>query len=151
MLLNFSISLVKPKQVWLGKNSKQLILWNGGSITQTRINRWDLTCSSGHMHFCTAYLGIRWSFHDWLQVGAHGTGARLPPIDEQVISMKLVTPAKGTIELSREKDPDLFYLARCGLGGLGVVAEVTLQCVERHQLIEHTFVSSADEVKKNHK
>uniref|UniRef100_A0A0E0BF48 Uncharacterized protein n=1 Tax=Oryza glumipatula TaxID=40148 RepID=A0A0E0BF48_9ORYZ len=56
-------------------------------------------------------------------VGAHGTGARLPPIDEQVISMKLVTPAKGTIELSREKDPDLFYLARCGLGGLGVVAE----------------------------
>ncbi|EEC68837.1 hypothetical protein OsI_37417 [Oryza sativa Indica Group] len=86
-----------------------------------------------------------------IQVGAHGTGARLPPIDEQVISMKLVTPAKGTIELSREKDPDLFYLARCGLGGLGVVAEVTLQCVERHQLIEHTFVSSADEVKKNHK
>ncbi|TVU50823.1 hypothetical protein EJB05_02214, partial [Eragrostis curvula] len=85
------------------------------------------------------------------QVGAHGTGARLPPVDEQVISMKLVTPAKGTIELSREKDPELFYLARCGLGGLGVVAEVTLQCVERHQLVEHTFVSNADEVKKNHK
>ncbi|KAF7071579.1 hypothetical protein CFC21_076854 [Triticum aestivum] len=85
-----------------------------------------------------------------IQVGAHGTGAKLPPIDEQVISMKLVTPAKGTIELSREKDPDLFYLARCGLGGLGVVAEVTLQCVERHQLVEHTFVSNADEIKKNH-
>jgi L-galactono-1,4-lactone dehydrogenase len=65
--------------------------------------------------------------------------------------MKLVTPAKGTLELSREKDPDLFYLARCGLGGLGVVAEVTLQCVERHQLVEHTFVSNADEIKKNHK
>ncbi|KAF8664663.1 hypothetical protein HU200_054372 [Digitaria exilis] len=87
----------------------------------------------------------------FIQVGAHGTGATLPPVDEQVISMKLVTPAKGTIELSREKDPELFYLARCGLGGLGVVAEVTLQCVERHQLVEHTFVSNADEVKKNHK
>ena len=88
------------------------------------------------------------SIHDWSQVGAHGTGARLPPVDEQVISMKLVTPAKGTIELSKEKDPELFYLARCGLGGLGVVAEVTLQCVERHQLVQHTFVSNADEVKK---
>ncbi|CAM0151412.1 unnamed protein product [Urochloa decumbens] len=87
----------------------------------------------------------------FIQVGAHGTGARLPPVDEQVISMKLVTPAKGTIELSKEKDPELFYLARCGLGGLGVVAEVTLQCVERHQLVEHTFVSNADEVMKNHK
>ncbi|KAB5519363.1 hypothetical protein DKX38_023682 [Salix brachista] len=62
-----------------------------------------------------------------VQVGAHGTGARLPPIDEQVVSMKLVTPAKGTIEISKEKDPELFYLARVGLGGLGVVAEVTLQ------------------------
>ncbi|CAO2831640.1 unnamed protein product [Amaranthus hypochondriacus] len=86
-----------------------------------------------------------------LQVGAHGTGAKLPPIDEQVIAMKLVTPAKGTIELSKEKDPDLFYLARVGLGGLGVVAEVTLQCVDRQELVEHTYVSNMDEIKKNHK
>ncbi|KAK4412885.1 L-galactono-1,4-lactone dehydrogenase, mitochondrial [Sesamum alatum] len=86
-----------------------------------------------------------------VQVGAHGTGARLPPIDEQVISMKLVTPAKGIIEVSKEKDPELFYLARCGLGGLGVVAEVTLQCVERQELVEHTYVSSMKEIKKNHK
>ncbi|XP_047332294.1 L-galactono-1,4-lactone dehydrogenase, mitochondrial [Impatiens glandulifera] len=86
-----------------------------------------------------------------VQVGAHGTGARLPPIDEQVISMKLVTPSKGTIELSKENNPDLFYLARCGLGGLGVVAEVTLQCVERQQLVEHTFISTTKDIKKNHK
>ncbi|KAL4204349.1 hypothetical protein AMTRI_Chr01g131680 [Amborella trichopoda] len=86
-----------------------------------------------------------------IQVGAHGTGASLPPIDEQVVSMKLVTPAKGTIEVSREKDPELFYLARCGLGGLGVVAEVTIRCVERHELVEHTFVSNIKEIKKNHK
>ncbi|WOH06389.1 hypothetical protein DCAR_0625874 [Daucus carota subsp. sativus] len=86
-----------------------------------------------------------------VQVGAHGTGARLPPIDEQVISMKLVTPGKGTIEVSREKDPELFYLARCGLGGLGVVSEVTLQCVERQELVEHTYVSNIKDIKKNHK
>ncbi|CAK9185912.1 unnamed protein product [Ilex paraguariensis] len=86
-----------------------------------------------------------------VQVGAHGTGARLPPIDEQVISMKLVTPAKGTIEVSQEKDPELFYLARCGLGGLGVVAEVTLQCVERQELVEHTVVSNMKDIKKNHR
>ncbi|KAJ1382132.1 L-gulonolactone/D-arabinono-1,4-lactone oxidase [Sesbania bispinosa] len=86
-----------------------------------------------------------------IQVGAHGTGARLPPIDEQVIALKLVTPAKGTIEVSKEKDPELFYLARCGLGGLGVVAEVTLQCVDRQELVEHTVISTMDEIKKNHK
>lgn len=86
-----------------------------------------------------------------IQVGAHGTGAKLPPIDEQVIAMKLVTPAKGTIEISKEKDPELFYLARCGLGGLGVVAEVTLQCVERQELVEHTYISNMKDIKKNHK
>lgn len=86
-----------------------------------------------------------------VQVGAHGTGARLPPIDEQVVSMKLVTPAKGTIEISKEKDPELFYLARCGLGGLGVLAEVTLQCVDRQELVEHTTVSTMKDLKKNHK
>lgn len=72
-------------------------------------------------------------------------------MDEQVISMKLVTPAKGTIEVSKEKDPELFYLARCGLGGLGVVAEVTIQCVDRQELVEHTTVSTMAEIKKNHK
>ncbi|CAN0907942.1 L-galactono-1,4-lactone dehydrogenase, mitochondrial [Linum grandiflorum] len=86
-----------------------------------------------------------------VQVGAHGTGARLPPIDEQVISMKLVTPGQGTIEISKEKDPELFHLARCGLGGLGVVAEVTLQCVDRQELVEHTYVTDMNDIKKNHK
>lgn len=35
----------------------------------------------------------------FIQVGAHGTGATIPPVDEQVVSMKLVTPAKGAVEL----------------------------------------------------
>jgi hypothetical protein len=36
----------------------------------------------------------------FLQVGAHGTGARTPPADEQVIAMRLVTPNLGPLELS---------------------------------------------------
>lgn len=85
------------------------------------------------------------------QVGAHGTGAALPPVDEQVVSLKLVTPGKGTLDLSPEKDPELFYLARCSLGTLGVVAEVTLQCVPVHKLLEQTVVTTRKEVRKKHK
>ena len=54
----------------------------------------------------------------------------------------LVAARQGTLRLSVEADPDLFELARVGLGALGVVAEVTLQCVPAHQLLEHTFVSN---------
>ena len=35
------------------------------------------------------------------QVGSHGSGATIPPVDEQVVSMKLVTPAKGCLTLSK--------------------------------------------------
>lgn len=77
------------------------------------------------------------------QVGAHGTGARIPPCDEQVVGMTLVTPACGALKLSAKPDehPELFKLARVGLGCLGVVAEVTLQCVKRHELVERTYVT----------
>ena len=84
------------------------------------------------------------------QVSAHGTGARIPPVDDGVVALKLVTPGLGTIHLTKERDPELFYMARVGLGCLGVVAEVTMQCVPAHRLIERTFVSSVKEVKRNH-
>ncbi|PSC76820.1 L-galactono-1,4-lactone dehydrogenase isoform A [Micractinium conductrix] len=84
------------------------------------------------------------------QVSAHGTGAAFPPVDEQVVALKLVTPALGTIELSEAQDPELFALAKVGLGCLGVAAEVTLQCVPAHRLVERTAVSSLREVRKRH-
>lgn len=84
------------------------------------------------------------------QVSAHGTGAAIPPVDEQVVALKLVTPALGTIELSKTQDPELFDLAKVGLGLLGVVAEVTLQCVPAHRLVERTQVSNLREVRRKH-
>ena len=84
------------------------------------------------------------------QVSAHGTGAGIPPVDCQVVSMRLVTPAEGTVTL-KPSDGDRFYLARVGLGALGVVSEVTLQCVPAHRLLERTFVATRADVRKNHK
>lgn len=86
----------------------------------------------------------------FIQVSAHGTGAAIPPVDEQVVSMKLVTPALGTLELSSESHSELFNLARVSLGALGVVAEVTLQCVPAHKLLETTHVFSAAEIERGH-
>jgi L-galactono-1,4-lactone dehydrogenase len=76
-----------------------------------------------------------------------GTGATLPPVDEQVVAYKLVTPAKGTLTLSKNDPADhehMFEFARVGLGALGVVAEVTLQCVPAHRLHERTWVSTME-------
>jgi len=86
----------------------------------------------------------------FMQVGAHGTGARLPPVDEQVVGMTIVTPGMGTLRLSEDADPELFRMAKVAMGSLGVVAEATLQCVPAHQLVEKTFVASRAFVAANH-
>ncbi|GIL47176.1 hypothetical protein Vafri_4064 [Volvox africanus] len=84
------------------------------------------------------------------QVGAHGTGPRIPPVDEQVVAMRLSTPGLGTLELSSAEEPELFRLARVGLGSLGVMTQATLRVVPREPLIERTFTASHSELRKNH-
>lgn len=84
------------------------------------------------------------------QAGCHGTGAKIPPIDDQIVEMEIVTPAKGKMVLSKTQNPELFALAKCGIGALGVVTKLTIQCVPTYRLAEKTFVSTMDEVRLNH-
>jgi len=83
------------------------------------------------------------------QVGAHGTGKKIAPVDHYVTRLKIVTPGQGTIELTKEKDGRLFELARLAIGLLGVVVEITMECVPAHKLIEHTYVLTREEVALN--
>lgn len=86
----------------------------------------------------------------YTQIGAHGSGAGIPPIDGAVVGLTLVTPGKGTLRLSRETEPALLDTVRVGIGAFGVVADVTVQCVPAHELDEHAFTTTRNEVAKNH-
>jgi len=86
----------------------------------------------------------------FVQVGAHGTGAAIPPVDMTVVRLKLHTPALGALELSEQSNPRLFQLAKVGLGLLGVVSEVTLQCVPAHRLVQHTFTETREGIRRRH-
>ena len=88
----------------------------------------------------------------FVQVSSHGTGATLPPVDEQVVGITLVTPGQGTLRLHRDdpEDAELMSMCRVGIGALGVVADVTLQCVPYHTLVERTWVSYRAEVERDH-
>ena len=82
------------------------------------------------------------------QVGCHGTGPHIPPCDEQVLSMSLVTPGCGTLRVERN-DP-LFRFAAVGLGCLGVVHTLTMRVVPNTPLIEKTRVLRRKEVVAQH-
>jgi L-galactono-1,4-lactone dehydrogenase len=83
----------------------------------------------------------------FIQVGAHGTGMSIAPIDHYVTKLKLVTPGRGTITLT-EQDGELFHMAKVGLGCLGIVVEITMKCIPSHYLQEHTFVLTRQQAKE---
>ncbi|HWD10925.1 MAG TPA: D-arabinono-1,4-lactone oxidase [Solirubrobacteraceae bacterium] len=64
-----------------------------------------------------------------ISTATHGTGARLGNIASQVRALTLVLADGSMLECSAERDGELFRAARVGLGALGVITEVTLQCV----------------------
>jgi FAD-linked oxidoreductase len=62
-----------------------------------------------------------------ISTGTHGTGGRLHGIAAAVVAVQLVTAEGDLVEID-EQHP-WFSAARVSLGALGIVTEVTLQCV----------------------
>ena len=69
-----------------------------------------------------------------IATGTHGTGARLQGIAAAVCGLTLVLADGSTLECSHDVEPEVFQAARVGLGALGVVTEVELQCVPAFRL-----------------
>lgn len=61
--------------------------------------------------------------------GTHGTGARFGGIATQVRGVTLITAEGEFLRIDAEHEPELLPGVALGLGALGIVVEVTLQCV----------------------
>ncbi|HMM95510.1 D-arabinono-1,4-lactone oxidase [Phycicoccus sp.] len=66
--------------------------------------------------------------------GTHGTGVRRQGIAAAVCGLTLVLADGSVLRCSAEESPEVFEAARVGLGALGVVVEVELQCVPAFRL-----------------
>ena len=69
-----------------------------------------------------------------IATGTHGTGTRRQGIAAAVSGLTLVLADGSTLECSAQVEPEVFAAARVGLGALGVVTEVELQCVPAYRL-----------------
>ncbi|WP_372491598.1 D-arabinono-1,4-lactone oxidase [Gordonia zhenghanii] len=79
-----------------------------------------------------------------VSTGTHGTGGRFGGISTQICGVQLVD-GTGTIRDIGPDDPDL-KAAALGLGALGVLTEVTLQCVDAFAVRAAEGPADADEV-----
>ena len=61
--------------------------------------------------------------------GTHGTGAAFGGLATQVVALTLVTAAGEILHVSETENAELLPAARLGLGALGIVVEITIECV----------------------
>jgi FAD-linked oxidoreductase len=66
--------------------------------------------------------------------GTHGTGGSFGGLATQVVGLTLVTGTGELLRIDEAENADLLPAARLGLGALGVIVDVTLQCVPAYLL-----------------
>ena len=71
----------------------------------------------------------RQSISGAISTGTHGTGARFGGIAAQVVGATLVTASGELLHVDEHENADLLPAVALGLGALGILVEVTLQCV----------------------
>ena len=64
----------------------------------------------------------------------HGTGVRRQGIASQIVAFDLATASGEVRACSPTSDAELFEVGRVGLGALGIVTSVTLECVDAFRL-----------------
>lgn len=81
-----------------------------------------------------------------ISTATHGTGIKLGALHTQVVGMELVTGNGQLLSISEDTDPELMAAARVSLGALGVITQVTIQCVPYYNLERKAQPLPFDEV-----
>jgi FAD-linked oxidoreductase len=61
--------------------------------------------------------------------GTHGTGSAFRGLAAQLVAVTLVTADGSILRVSDTENPELLPAARLGLGALGILVDLTVQCV----------------------
>ena len=81
-----------------------------------------------------------------ISTSTHGTGLGFTGFAGTVTGLSLMGPDGAVRNLSATSEPEIFDLARVGLGVLGIVTEIELQCVPAFDLIAEELVTDVDEL-----
>ncbi len=83
------------------------------------------------------------------QTATHGTGLRFGNLATRIVGLRLITGQGDVVECSPSREPEIFAAARVGVGALGCVSTVTVQCVPGFNLHAVERAEPVDEVLEN--
>jgi FAD-linked oxidoreductase len=69
-----------------------------------------------------------------VSTGTHGTGAGFGGLATQVVGVTVVTASGDFLRVDENNSPELLPAVSLGLGALGIIVEITLQCVPAYAL-----------------
>ncbi len=81
-----------------------------------------------------------------INTATHGTGLTLGNLATTVVGMELVDGRGQVVQCDADRNADLLHSARVGVGALGVVTEVTIQCEPAFNLHAHETVEPLDDL-----
>ena len=81
-----------------------------------------------------------------VSTSTHGTGLEFGGLATQIVGLRLISGTGEVIDCSAKKEPALFSAARVGLGALGVISTITLQCVPAFHLRAQEAPMRVDQV-----
>lgn len=91
----------------------------------------------------------RQSISGAISTATHGTARELGGIARDVVGLRIIAGDGSMIDCSATENPEIFHAARVGLGALGVVSTVTLQCVPSFNLHAREVPSNVDDILAN--
>ncbi|MCG3166519.1 MAG: L-gulono-1,4-lactone dehydrogenase [Bacteroidia bacterium] len=77
--------------------------------------------------------------------GTHGTGIKFGNISTQIIGMKLILADGSVLTISEKENAELLPAVRINLGVLGIVSELTIQCVDVFNLRDASYALPFEE------
>ncbi len=77
--------------------------------------------------------------------GTHGTGIKFGNISTQIIGMKLILADGAVLIINENENADLLPAVRINLGVLGIVSELTIQCVDVFNLRDESYALPFEE------
>lgn len=80
-----------------------------------------------------------------ISTGTHGTGLTIGSIGTQIVGARLVIGSGDTISIT-DQDTDRLNAVRLSLGALGILTELTIQCVTDYNLELTAFWTNFDDV-----
>jgi FAD-linked oxidoreductase len=80
-----------------------------------------------------------------IATSTHGTGQRFGSLSSYVTGLTLVTAAGETLKCSATENKDVFDAARCNIGSLGIITDITMQMRDSYYLKERSEMLPIEE------